>query len=89
MDADEGEDGGPREASGVAEASPQHAIRVEGHLDARWASSFDGMTLTNASDGTTTIRGPLLDQAALHGLLHQLRDIGIPLISLTQLESDH
>ena len=46
------------------------------------------MTLTNAGDGTTTIRGPVVDQAALHALLHKLGDIGIPLISLTQIRSD-
>ncbi len=67
-------------------ASPQYLIRVKGHLAARWVSWFDGMTLTTESDGTTTIEGPVVDQAALHGLLQKLRDVGIPLISLTQVE---
>jgi hypothetical protein len=67
-------------------ASPQYVIRVKGHLAARWVSWFDGMTLTTESDGTTTIQGPVVDQAALHGLLQKLRDVGVPLISLTQVE---
>ena len=63
----------------------EYEIRVEGHLDPRWAAWFDGLELTAEDDGTTVIRGPVVDQAALHGVLHKLRDIGIPLISLTQL----
>jgi hypothetical protein len=67
------------------EGSLQYDIRVQGHLDARWAAWFGGFTLTHASDGTTVIHGHVLDQAALHGLLAKLRDIGIPLVSVTQL----
>jgi len=63
----------------------QYEIRVKGHLDSRWEAWFDGLSLTRADDGTTVIRGPIVDQAALHGLLQKLRDIGVPLISLTQL----
>ena len=63
----------------------QYEIRVSGHLGTRWAAWFDGLELTARDDGTTVIRGPVVDQAALHGLLQKLRDIGIPLISLTQL----
>ncbi len=70
------------------QSGPQYEICVKGHLDARWASSFEGMTLTTAADGTTAIRGPVVDQAALHAVLHKLRDIGIPLISLTPLDAD-
>jgi len=77
MDAHQGDAGGP-----------QYVISVKGHLDPRWASSFDGMTLTPVGDGTTTIRGPVVDQAALHAVLHKLGDIGIPLISLTRLDTD-
>ena len=66
-------------------AIPQYEIRVKGHLGSRWAAWFDGLSLTNEDDGTTVIRGPVVDQAALHGLLQKLRDIGIPLVSLTQL----
>ena len=86
MDADDSTKRATREASAVDETSPQYVIRVKGHLDARWATWFDGMSLTNDSDGTTTIHGPVVDQAALHGLLQKLRDVGIPLISLTQVE---
>ncbi len=63
-----------------------YEIRLGGHLDSRWAAWFDGLDLTNESDGTTVIQGPVVDQAALHGLLHKLRDVGIPLISLTQVD---
>ena len=61
-----------------------YEIRLEGHLDQRWATWFDGMTLTAAGDGVTVLRGAVADQAALHGLLHKLRDIGIPLVSVTR-----
>jgi hypothetical protein len=66
----------------------QYEIRVTGHLDTRWAAWFDGLSLTRADDGITVIRGPIVDQAALHGVLHKLRDIGVPLISVTQLRSE-
>jgi hypothetical protein len=64
----------------------QYEIRVEGHLGERWAAWFDGLTTTSEDDGTTVIRGSVVDQAALHGLIQRLRDIGIPLISLTPVE---
>ena len=60
----------------------------QGHLDSRWAAWFDGLSLTREDDGTTVIHGPIVDQAALHGLLQKLRDIGVPLISLTQLRPE-
>jgi hypothetical protein len=65
-----------------------YEIRLGGHLDPRWATRFDGMTLTSLSDGTTRIQGPVTDQAALYGLLHKLGDIGLPLISVTGAEPD-
>lgn len=74
-------DDGPKDP-----ASLRYDIRVKGHLDARWASWFDGLSLTNESDGTTTIAGPVVDQAALHGVLQTLRDIGMPLVSVTQAD---
>jgi len=67
---------------------PRYEIRVKGHLDPRWAAWFDGMSLTNESDGVTVIHGPVADQAALHGLLRKVRDMGLPLISVTQVEPD-
>ena len=63
----------------------QYEIRVHGHLGARWAAWFDGLAITSEDDGTTVLRGPVVDQAALHGLLQKLRDVGIPLISLRQV----
>ena len=67
---------------------PRYEIRIKGHLGHRWAAWFDGLNLTALDDGTTVIAGPVVDQAALHGLLNKLRDVGIPLISLTQLLPD-
>ena len=64
-----------------------YEIRLGGRLDPRWSTRFDGMTLTTG-DGFTLLRGSVVDQAALHGLLHQLRDIGLPLVSVTQVQTD-
>ncbi len=63
--------------------SEWYEIRVRGHLGARWAAWFDGMTLTPGGDGTTILRGPVADQAALHGLLARTRDTGLPLVSVS------
>lgn len=66
---------------------PDHGwyeIRLQGHLSARWATHFDGMTMTPREDGTTVLLGPVTDQAALHGLLRRLGDLGIPLLSVRQ-----
>ena len=75
------------EKSAVDEAG-RYEIRLKGHLDSRWAEWFDGLSLTNSSDGTTVIHGFVLDQAALHGLLRKVRDIGLQLISVTRVEPD-
>jgi hypothetical protein len=69
------------------DGSPQYEIRVKGHLGSRWSAWFDGLTVTTEDDGITVITGPVVDQSALHGLLQKLRDVGIPLLSLTQLPS--
>ena len=66
----------------------QYEIRLKGHLDSRWAAWFNGLSLTNESDGTTIIHGPVADQAALYGLLQKVRDIGLPLVSVSQVRSD-
>ena len=66
----------------------QYEIRIDGHLGTRWAAWFDGLAITSDGDGTTVLRGSIVDQAALHGLLQKLRDVGIPLISLTQVPCD-
>ena len=64
-----------------------YEIRLGGRLNPRWSTRFDGMTLTTG-DGFTLLRGPVVDQAALYGLLHQLRDIGLLLVSVTQVQTD-
>jgi hypothetical protein len=67
----------------------RYEIRVEGHLDTRWAAWFDGLALTHDGDGTTVIHGPVADQAALHGLLQKIRDLGLPLISVNHAAPGH
>lgn len=59
-----------------------YEIRLKGHLASRWSGWFDGLTLTLEGDGTTLIEGPVVDQAALHGLLRKVRDTGLPLVSV-------
>jgi len=71
--------------AGVTTSDPlpaRYEIRVAGHLDARWTTWFDGLTLTLRSDGTTALTGVLADQAALHGALQRVRDAGLPLLSV-------
>lgn len=66
----------------------QYEIRVAGHLDAHWTTSLGALSLRLEDDGTTVLRGSVVDQAALHGLLQRLRDVGIPLISLTPVQPE-
>ena len=65
-----------------------YEIRVQGHLDARWAAWLHDLTFTRERDGTTTLTGPLVDQAALHGLLNRIRDLGLPLVSMRRVCPD-
>jgi hypothetical protein len=74
-------------STGSSEDGP-YEIRIQGHLGARWAAWFDGLSLRNETDGTTLIAGPVADQAALHGLLQKVRDTGLPLVSVTQINAD-
>ncbi len=62
-----------------------YAIRLQGHLDARGAARFEGLTLTLEDNGDTLLTGPVVDQAALHGLLRKVRDLAMPLISVTRI----
>lgn len=62
-----------------------YEIRIEGHLDHRWAGWFDGLTLTLEDNGDTLLTGPVVDQAALHGLLRKVRDLGMPLVSVRRV----
>ena len=57
-------------------------IRIKGHLDNRWTAWFDGLTITHEDNGDTCLTGPVVDQAALHGLLRKVRDLGLPLVSV-------
>ena len=66
-----------------------YELRIQGHLGARWAAWFDGLSLTNEPDGSTLICGPVADQSALHGLLQKVRDLGLPLVSVTHVDADH
>jgi hypothetical protein len=63
-----------------------YQIRIEGHLGPQWTEWFGGMTITPEDDGDTLLTGPVEDQAALHGLLRKVRDLGIPLISATRFK---
>jgi hypothetical protein len=64
----------------------RYEIRLKGHLDDRWADQFEHMSFTHASDGTTLLAGTLADQAALYGLLRQVRDLGLPLVSVILID---
>src|SRR6266516_813240 len=64
----------------------RYEIRLKGHLDNRWADQFEHMSFTHASDGTTILAGPLVDQAALYGVLRNVRDLGLPLLSVMLIE---
>ena len=63
-----------------------YRIRVRGHLDPGWAVWFDGLTITHREDGDTLLEGPVADQSALHGLLARIRNLGLPLVSLSLLD---
>ncbi len=62
-----------------------YCLRIAGHLDPHWAAWFDGLQLAYDTDGTTTITGPVADQAALHGLLRRIRDLGVPLLEVSRV----
>jgi hypothetical protein len=71
-----------------APAAPAlYELRIEGHLDQHWSVWFDGLTLLREPDGTTTLRGVVADQAALHGHLAKVRDLGAILLSVTSIEA--
>ncbi len=65
-----------------------YQIRIKGHLDSQWTHWFDGLTVTQEDDGNTLLTGPVIDQAALHGLLKRVRDLGLPLLSVNSVHPD-
>ncbi|MFZ5886600.1 MAG: DUF6326 family protein, partial [Chloroflexota bacterium] len=67
---------------------PLYEIRIAGHLSAQWMDWFEGLTVTLEEDGNTLLSGPVADQAALHGLLKKVRDLGMPLVSVNQVQFD-
>ena len=63
-----------------------YQIRIKGHLGRQWAVWFEGLTITLEEDGNTLLTGPVIDQAALHGWLKRVRDLGMPLLSVNSVE---
>ena len=64
-----------------------YRIRIKGHLGSQWTAWFDGLDITLDGNGDTLLTGPVTDQAALHGLLRKVRDLGMPLVSVSPAES--
>lgn len=75
-------------ATTVQHGPATYEIRIQGHLDARWADRLDVPNFTHDRDGTTIMQGIAADQSALHGLLQRIRDLGLPLISVTKIDPD-
>lgn len=71
-----------------AEPPTWYEFRVQGGLDARWSAWFEGLQVSSDEHGQTIIAGPVVDQAALHGLLAKVRDLGLPLLSVRQIDPD-
>ena len=73
----------PPTTNGMDPGAGCYRIRIQGRLEHRWNAWFDGMTLTPEADGTTVLRGTVSDQAALHGLIQKVRDLGLTLLEVT------
>jgi len=70
----------------MSETLTIYQIRIRGHLDSHWTNWFGNMTISLENNGDTIVTGPVVDQAALHGLLKRVRDLGMPLISINQIK---
>ena len=79
----------PNTSSPTPDASQPmiYRIRIKGHLGARWEDWFECMTITPEANGDTLLTGPVVDQAALHGVLKKVRDLGLPLLSIIEVET--
>jgi len=66
----------------------KYKIRIKGHMDTKWTDWFDDLQITHEKDGTTTLYGPLLDQAALHSIIRKIRDLNLQLLSVKQVKLD-
>jgi len=66
----------------------EYHIRLKGHLADHWSAWFENMTISNEANGEAVLRGPLPDQAALHGVLIKIRDLGLPLLAITTVATD-
>jgi hypothetical protein len=75
-------------STGQHDGSGRYEIRLKGHLEPRWSAWFEGMSVTAEDGGTTVVVGPVVDQAALQGLLRKVHDMGVQLVSVTQLDAD-
>ena len=69
--------------------SESYRIRVRGHLDGRWSDWIGGLAIHLQEDGTTVLVGPVVDQAALHGVIIRIRDLGLPLLSVKRAVKPH
>jgi hypothetical protein len=65
-----------------------YQIKIKGHLDNRWSGWFDNMTISNEANGEAVLHGPLPDQAALHGVLIRIRDLGLPLLAIATVATN-
>jgi hypothetical protein len=77
---------GPGQTGPTATGTARYEIRVAGHLDDHWAATLGDLTLVRLDDGTTSLTGPVVDQARLHSVLTRIRDLGVPLLTLRTLE---
>ena len=66
-----------------------YEIRVQGHLADRWSEWFDGLAVERQADGTTVLTGAVVDQAALHGVIARIRDLGVPLLAVDRIDDAH